>query len=107
MRRGSVAPKIALPPPSASSNSPVDRTEESKDSSDEGDATNRTNGESTLDIMEKGRYFGEISLMTKLKRTATCRALDFCTLSTLSKESLQQMSKEYPQIYMNFRRNLF
>jgi CRP-like cAMP-binding protein len=36
--------------------------------------------------MKEGEYFGEISLMTQLRRTATVKAKEFCTLGFLTKK---------------------
>lgn len=34
-----------------------------------------------IDRLREGSYFGEIALITKLKRTATARAIDYTTLA--------------------------
>ena len=52
-------------------------------------------------------YFGEIALITKLKRTATVKSTEYCTFSTLSRETMDVIKGEYPQIYLNFRRQVF
>jgi len=36
----------------------------------------------------EGQLFGEIGLITNLKRTATVKSMDHCTLSTISKTVL-------------------
>jgi len=43
-----------------------------------------------------GAYFGEIALITNLKRTCTVRAKEFCTLGFLSKRIFQNAKYEYP-----------
>ena len=35
-----------------------------------------------------GNYFGEVALITRLKRTATVKAIENCTLSTMSRNVL-------------------
>jgi CPA2 family monovalent cation:H+ antiporter-2 len=37
-------------------------------------------------ILEAGSYFGEIALLTNLRRTATVVAEDFCNLATIKKD---------------------
>lgn len=49
-----------------------------------------------LELLEKGAYFGEVALLTNLKRTASVRAHDFCTVATLHKDHLQIMQQELP-----------
>ena len=56
--------------------------------------------------LETGAYFGEVALITNLKRTATVKALDFCTLSSMSRNILNQAKEEYPTIYVNFRQKM-
>ena len=62
----------------------------------------------TLDVLEKGDYFGEIAIMTKLKRTCTVKSYgeDFCILSSFSQEALERMKIEFPQIYLNYKNEL-
>ena len=49
-----------------------------------------------LKIMKEGEYFGEIALMTNLKRTTTVKAKEFSTLGFLSKKVFQNARIEYP-----------
>ena len=42
-----------------------------------------------LGFVKEGEYFGEIGLLTNLKRTATATSNEYCTLSSLNKETLQ------------------
>lgn len=51
-------------------------------------STNPTNTELekrtiTINYLKEGHYFGEISLLTRMKRTMSVKAIDKCTLSTL------------------------
>jgi len=52
-----------------------------------------------VNILEEGDYFGEIALITNLKRTATVRAMDFCTLAYLGKAIFISTKDEYPEVY--------
>jgi CRP-like cAMP-binding protein len=56
--------------------------------------------------LQEGSYFGEVALITNLKRTVTVTSTNFCTLSTMSREMLQQARDEYPTIYLNFRNKI-
>jgi CRP-like cAMP-binding protein len=48
-------------------------------------------------------YFGEVALMTNLKRTAFVRALDICSFTFLSYSDFNLLKKELPHIYNGFR----
>jgi CRP-like cAMP-binding protein len=60
----------------------------------------------TINYLNEGSYFGEISLITNLKRTASVVATDNCTLSVMYKDVLAKAKEEYPQIYLSLRRQL-
>lgn len=49
--------------------------------------------------LEKGAYFGEIGLITLLKRTANVTSMDYCTLSFLKKSALDEAQDQFPEIY--------
>lgn len=49
-----------------------------------------------INYLSEGSYFGEIALITNLKRTASVKATDNCTLSTMSKHVLSLAKEEYP-----------
>ena len=55
-----------------------------------------------IKFVNQGNYFGEISLITNLKRTASVASNDYCTLSSMSKEVLDLAKDEYPLIYNQF-----
>ena len=38
-------------------------------------------------LLEESDYFGEISLVTNLRRSATVKAEDFCTLAYIGKKA--------------------
>lgn len=46
--------------------------------------------------LKEGSFFGEVALVTSLKRTATTAAIDFCTLSTLNRSVYLEAKEEYP-----------
>ncbi|MFS8159902.1 MAG: cyclic nucleotide-binding domain-containing protein [Candidatus Roizmanbacteria bacterium] len=59
--------------------------------------------EKMINTLTKGNYFGEISMLTEMKRTATVRAREYCTLACISKEDFTKTYEEFPQIYLNFK----
>jgi len=54
--------------------------------------------------LTEGKYFGEVALITKLKRTATAKAEDYTTLAYIDRENFQEIEIEFPQVYLNFKR---
>ena len=56
--------------------------------------------------LREGQYFGEIALITNLKRTATVRAQDYTTLAFLSSEDFNEVRQEFPQVYLNFKKKI-
>ena len=47
-------------------------------------------------------YFGEVGLVTNLKRTTSVKAKEYVTLAQMSKDTLMLAKKEYPHIYQVF-----
>jgi len=45
-----------------------------------------------------GDFFGEMALIYKTKRTATCKAVTPCLLYTLNRSAFEQMRKKFPAI---------
>lgn len=56
-----------------------------------------------INRLKVGSYFGEIALVTNLKRTATVKAVDYTTLAYLTRETFKNIKKEFPQVYLNFK----
>jgi voltage-gated potassium channel len=50
-----------------------------------------------IDRLEDGDFFGEIALLHSAPRTATVKALDYCDLYTLTKESFDVVVERYPE----------
>ncbi|CAD7933925.1 unnamed protein product [Amoebophrya sp. A120] len=50
----------------------------------------------TLAVLQKGQFFGDLSLLTGLRRTASVRANTFCTLAFLSKQAMAPILQKYP-----------
>lgn len=51
-----------------------------------------------MDELGEGNFFGEISLLTGKPRTATVVAGEDCTLYEISKNNIEKLEEEYPQI---------
>eukprot|EP00347_Sterkiella_histriomuscorum_P005402 403356751 len=50
-----------------------------------------------------GDYFGEIGILTNLKRTASVKAVDYCTVSYLSRHALLSTQEQYPTVFKSFK----
>ncbi len=46
--------------------------------------------------LDSGKFFGEISLLLSMPRTATIRAIEFCDLFCLNKETFDKVIERYP-----------
>ena len=49
-----------------------------------------------LAILVKGQFFGDLSLLTGLRRTASVRTTSFCTLAFLSTKAFAPILQKYP-----------
>ena len=56
--------------------------------------------------LKKGDYFGEVALITNLKRTTTIKSVDYSTVAYLTRENFESIKKEFPQVYINFKANI-
>ena len=61
-------------------------------------------GDLVLAYLSKGNYFGEIALLGKGTRTATCTALDHCEVVRIRKEDFHEMLAKFPSIALNLRK---
>lgn len=59
-----------------------------------------------INKLGSGSYFGEIAMVTNLKRTTTVKAVDNTTLAYLTRENFVDIKKEFPQVYLNFKSNI-
>lgn len=59
-----------------------------------------------INKLMNGSYFGEIAMVTNLKRTTTVKATDYTTLAYLSRDNFLDIKKEFPQVYLNFKYNI-
>jgi len=59
--------------------------------------------ETRINRLDAGKYFGEIALVTNLKRTATVKAADHTTLAYLTRDIFMQIKRDFPQVYLNFK----
>ncbi|MEO5583214.1 MAG: cyclic nucleotide-binding domain-containing protein, partial [Saprospiraceae bacterium] len=48
-------------------------------------------------IIGEGDFFGEISLILRHPRNATIRAIEYCDLYSLDKESFDRVVSHYPE----------
>ena len=56
----------------------------------------------TIRVLEKGDYFGEVSLIYDLRRTASVTSQNYCTLGKLSLKTLHSILSNFP----HFRKSL-
>ena len=62
--------------------------------------------EERIQRLKEGLYFGEVALITNLKRTATVRAVDYLTLAYIERPNFEEMRKEFPQVYLSFKKKI-
>ncbi len=53
-------------------------------------------GNISIATLPEGSFFGEIALVKESLRTASVRALDFCDIYTLSKDSFHEITRHHP-----------
>ncbi|MGH9340533.1 MAG: cyclic nucleotide-binding domain-containing protein [Acidobacteriota bacterium] len=64
----------------------------------------RPGGEMVLAYLAKGLYFGEIGLLARGERTATCTALDHVEVVKISQREFDQMLSQFPDIQTELQR---
>ena len=62
--------------------------------------------EQQLAVLDKGDFFGEMSLLEDLPRTASARALDDCKLIRINGSTFDQMLRTRPEIAVRIMRKL-
>ena len=62
---------------------------------------------SKINKLKDNDLFGEIAMLTNLKRTCSVIADETCLLQSLSRESLQQVQDMFPSIFQNVYDNMY
>ena len=57
-------------------------------------------------ILKAGCHFGEVALLTSYPRTATVRALNYCTVASLPKDDFIAMTKKFPHTIVVLRKGM-
>ncbi|CDW82933.1 cyclic nucleotide-binding protein [Stylonychia lemnae] len=57
----------------------------------------------TYRILKEGQFFGEVALLTKLKRTASLKSSEFTNCAYMNKDDLKTMEHYYPHIVQQFK----
>ena len=57
-------------------------------------------------VIKAGCHFGEVALLTLYPRTATVRALNFCTVAQLSRYDFIAMTKKFPHTIISLRKGM-
>ena len=52
----------------------------------------------SLAVLKDGEFFGELSLMLGVSRSATIKALEETDLFTINKKNFQQLLQDYPRL---------
>ena len=55
------------------------------------------NGTTVLTTLTDGQFFGELALLFSQPRTASVRAVDYCDLYTLDKDTFDHVLTRYPE----------
>jgi len=53
--------------------------------------------------LSEGEFFGEIALLTRLKRTASVFAQDFCQLAYINAPDFEELRMQFPALYKKFK----
>ena len=84
----------------------VDKDPNEPKGKDEAKENSLLKHETRINRMVSGTYFGEIALITNLKRTATVKSVDYTTVAYLTRDTFEAIKKEFPQVYLNFKNNI-
>lgn len=87
-------------------NQNVDQPNIDSDSEFDNDENTLMKHETRINRLMSGSYFGEIALVTNLKRTTTIKSVDYTTVAFLTRENFTSIKKEFPQVYLNFKYNI-
>ena len=60
-----------------------------------------------ITILSDGDIFGEIGMLTNLRRTCSVVTQDTCVFQTLSSESMQEIKEMFPSIFERIYGNVF
>jgi voltage-gated potassium channel len=60
-------------------------------------------GHTLLNTITEGDFFGEIALLFSQPRTASVRAVDYCDLYTLDKDTFDRVLSRYPDFTAHIR----
>jgi CRP-like cAMP-binding protein len=58
-------------------------------------------GDEHIDKLHKGDMFGEIGLLTSIRRTCTVETTDSCLMIKLNEDGLKNIQKNFPSISEN------
>ena len=56
--------------------------------------------------VKDGSIFGEIALLTKLKRTATVKSADYTSCAYMTKSCVRQLEEYFPHIVQQLREKI-
>ena len=56
-----------------------------------------------VNVLKDGSLFGEVAMLTKQKRTATCVSEDYSNCARLNKEDIAELEANFPHIVRKFK----
>lgn len=62
--------------------------------------------ERVLDLLGEGDYFGEIAVLSNMRRTCTAKSYGYCILTTIDRESLHKLESMNASSLSNIRKNM-